>query len=108
MMNGRPKPIARIHIKMVIAALAMFVFASLDVSVHLRHNLDVFVYREGDPVEEFSKTSNWISVISMGCYVAQTFVGDSILVSLPTSIFGLCSEKNPSCTGVGSSGAAIG
>ncbi|KAF9449210.1 hypothetical protein P691DRAFT_799526 [Macrolepiota fuliginosa MF-IS2] len=80
MMDGRLKPFARIHLKMVFAAVAMFVFASLDVAFHLRHNLEAFTVYEGDPVEEFSKVSNWINVVSMGCYVGQTFIGDSILL----------------------------
>jgi hypothetical protein len=78
--DGKFKPLARIHIKMVFAALAMFVFATLDVAFHLRHNLDAFVSSELHATEVFSETSNWINVISMGCYVGQTFVGDSILV----------------------------
>jgi hypothetical protein len=65
---------------MFLAAIVMFVCASLDVAFHLRHNLDVFVATQSDAIEEFSKTSSWINVMSMGCYVAQTFVGDSILV----------------------------
>ncbi|KAJ2912795.1 hypothetical protein MD484_g7630, partial [Candolleomyces efflorescens] len=65
---------------MLVAALAMFVFATLDVGFHVRHNLDAFVAFEGDPIEEFNKTSSWINVMKMGCYVAQTFVGDAILL----------------------------
>ena len=34
------------------------------------------------PIDEFNKTQSWINVMKMGCYVAQTFVGDAILVSL--------------------------
>ncbi|KAF5320170.1 hypothetical protein D9611_010377 [Ephemerocybe angulata] len=78
--DGHLKPVRDLHWKMVIAAVAMFVIASLDVAFHVRHNLDAFVYYEGDPVEEFSKTSNWINVMKMGCFVAQTFVGDAILL----------------------------
>lgn len=71
--DGHLKPVRDLHWKMVIAAVAMFVVASLDVAFHVRHNLDAFVSYEGDPVEEFSKTSNWINVMKMGCFVAQTF-----------------------------------
>jgi hypothetical protein len=80
-LDGRFKPIARIHITMLCAAFAMFVFASLDVAFHLRHNIEVFIYHPGDPIAQFSEMANWLNVISMGCYVAQTFIGDSILVS---------------------------
>lgn len=85
MLEGRFKPFAHVHLKMVFAAIAMFVFASLDVAFHLRHNLDAFTAYEGDPIHEFSNVSNWVNVMSMGCYVAQTFVGDSILASFASS-----------------------
>ncbi|XP_006456525.1 hypothetical protein AGABI2DRAFT_188439 [Agaricus bisporus var. bisporus H97] len=78
--EGRFKPLRHIHLKMLLAAIIMFVCASLDVAFHLRHNLDVFTASRSNAVEEFSKTSSWINVISMGCYVVQTFVGDSILL----------------------------
>ncbi|KDR69732.1 hypothetical protein GALMADRAFT_77028, partial [Galerina marginata CBS 339.88] len=72
----------RHHVKkaMLLAALLMLVFASMDVAFHLRHVLDAFIYFNGDPIETFDKTSNWINVMKMGCFVAQTFVGDSILI----------------------------
>jgi len=58
----------------------MFIIASLDVAFHLRHNLEAFIWYNGPAIEVFNKTSSWINVVKMGCYVAQTFVGDSILV----------------------------
>lgn len=79
--EGRFKPLRTLHWKMLVAAVAMFIFASLDVAFHVRHNLDAFVEFEGDPIDEFNKTQSWINVMKMGCYVAQTFVGDAILVS---------------------------
>ncbi|KAG2002397.1 hypothetical protein CC2G_004591 [Coprinopsis cinerea AmutBmut pab1-1] len=80
--EGGFKPWHNLHYKMIVAALLMFVFATLDVAFHLRHNLDAFV---GAPNSEyviamFEDTSNWINVMKMACYVAQTFVGDSILL----------------------------
>ncbi|PPQ99838.1 hypothetical protein CVT24_009632 [Panaeolus cyanescens] len=65
---------------MLTAAVLMFTFASLDVAFHLRHNLDAFVAYDGDPIDEFLKTSYWLSVMKMVCYVVQTFIGDSILL----------------------------
>lgn len=65
---------------MLTAAMLMFTFASLDVAFHLRHNLDAFIAYDGDPIDEFLKTSHWLSVMKMVCYVVQTFIGDSILV----------------------------
>jgi len=78
--DGWFKPVHLLNKKMVFASLLMFIFASLDVAFHLRHNLEAFVYFDGDPIDDFDKTSNWINVIKMACYVAQTFVGDSILI----------------------------
>jgi len=66
---------------MLSAALIMFALASLDVAFHLRHNLEAFVIYEGDPIDEFERTGYWLSVAKMVTYVAQTFVGDYILVS---------------------------
>ena len=67
----------------------MFIIASLDVAFHLRHNLQAFVWNNGSgAIEEFNKTSNWLNVVTMGCYVAQTFVGDSILVRKDLDLVG--------------------
>ncbi|KAF8151529.1 hypothetical protein B0H34DRAFT_728007 [Crassisporium funariophilum] len=79
-LEGGFKPVHSINKKMLVAALLMFTFASLDVAFHLRHNLDAFVHYDGDPIDEFAKTSYWVNVMKMGCYVAQTFVGDAILL----------------------------
>jgi len=74
------KPFHTVNFKMLSAALIMFTLASLDVAFHLRHNLEAFVIYEGDPIEEFERTGYWLSVGKMVTYVAQTFVGDLILV----------------------------
>ena len=78
--EGHFKPLRMLNIKMIVACLLMFVIASLDVAFHLRHNLEAFIWYNGPAIENFNKTSSWINVVKMGCYVAQTFVGDSILV----------------------------
>ncbi|KAH6905140.1 hypothetical protein BKA70DRAFT_1431226 [Coprinopsis sp. MPI-PUGE-AT-0042] len=80
--DGGFKPLHQLHHKMLVAALLMFVFGSLDVAFHLRHNLDAFV---GAPnpqavLDHFNDTSNWINVMKMAAYVMQTFVGDAILL----------------------------
>ena len=71
---------------MVVAALLMFVFGSLDVAFGLRHNIDAFV-SIGDPDKVFADISNWINVMKMVDYVAQTFIGDAILVGPPVLTF---------------------
>jgi len=80
--DGHVKPVRTMHYKMIIAAILMFIFATMDVAFHLQHNLDAFV---GAPdhqavLDHFNDTSNWINVMKMAAYVAQTFVGDAILL----------------------------
>lgn len=67
---------------MVLVALAMFVIASLDVAFGLRHNLDAFVYYTGPggAATEFSLVSNWVGVMKSADFVAQTTIGDAMLV----------------------------
>ena len=55
--------------QMVAASVLMFTFASLDVAFHLRHNLEAFIWFDGDPIDDFEKTSAWLNVIAMACYV---------------------------------------
>lgn len=79
--DRRWKPNSEINYKMLVAAILMFIFASMDVAFGLRHNIEAFIYFDGDPIVQFSNTSNWINVMKMVNYVAQTFIGDCILVS---------------------------
>ncbi|KJA15851.1 hypothetical protein HYPSUDRAFT_172188 [Hypholoma sublateritium FD-334 SS-4] len=74
------KPFHMWNKKMLTASLLMFTVASLDVAFHLRHNLEAFIWFDGDPIEDFDRTSAWLNVIAMGCYVVQTFIGDAILI----------------------------
>ncbi|TFK21683.1 hypothetical protein FA15DRAFT_658085 [Coprinopsis marcescibilis] len=69
---------------MIIAAFLMCIIASLDVALHLRHVLDIFVglnnSNSKSVIAALNDTSSWINVMKMACYVAQTFVGDAILI----------------------------
>jgi hypothetical protein len=69
---------------MTIAALGMLVFGTLDVAFGLMHNIEAFVWfsQLRDPEETFGDISDWVNVMKMVNYVAQTFIGDSILVSI--------------------------
>ena len=69
---------------MIIVALLMFVFATLDVAFGLRHNLDAFIYYTGPggAKGEFGIISYWVNVMKSADYVAQTFIGDGMLVRL--------------------------
>jgi len=78
--DGHIKSWKRVHWKMLIASLLMFIFASLDVAFGLRHNIEAFVYFQGGAIEDFERLSDWVSVMKMVDYVCQTFVGDAILL----------------------------
>jgi len=78
--EGRFKPLHLVNVKMVMASLIMFIIASLDLTLHVRHNLEAFIWYNGPAIENFNKISSWINVLKVGTYVAQQFVGDGILV----------------------------
>lgn len=81
--DGKRKEWSAINKTMVVAALLMLVFASLDVAFGLRHNLDAFVYefaKGQHPKVEFAKISKWLNVMKFVNYSAQTFIGDGILL----------------------------
>ena len=48
----------------------------------LRHNLDAFVFYTGPggATAEFGDISYWVNVMKSADYVAQTAIGDAILV----------------------------
>lgn len=80
--DGWFKRLAAINKTMVTTALLMMVFATLDVGLGLRHNLEAFVYTNSGktPAEEFAQISYWVNVMKFAGYAAQTFIGDGILV----------------------------
>lgn len=67
---------------MVAASLWMLVFSTLQVACHLRFVLDAFVYSDNKPVDTLSDMSNPVNVMLLVTFVAQTFMGDCILVCL--------------------------
>lgn len=73
---------ASIKYHMVLVSLLMFTFATLDVAFGLRHNLEAFIYYKGPggAIGEFGIESNWVNVMKTADYVAQTAIGDGILV----------------------------
>lgn len=78
--EGQLKSPRDLNWKMLIPAVLMFIFASLDVSFGLRHNIEAFIYFQGDPKVDFEDSSNWLVYMKMVNYVAQTFIGDAILI----------------------------
>ncbi|KAF4580655.1 hypothetical protein EYR40_003053 [Pleurotus pulmonarius] len=85
------KPLRHINKPMLFAALLMLIFATLDVAFGLHNNILAFVKtppiviaddgtEEGGPEAVFDDIGRWTNVMKMVNYVAQTFVGDSILL----------------------------
>ncbi len=74
---------------LVVIALLLFVFATLDVALLLRHVLYAFIFYHGPggAIAEFSDISYWVNVMKLVTYVAQTSIADGMLVShrLPSS-----------------------
>ena len=66
----------------LVVALLLFVFATLDVALLLRHVLDAFIWYQGPggAIAEFSDISYWVNVMKTVTYVAQTSIGDGMLV----------------------------
>jgi hypothetical protein len=88
--DGRLKPRDSLPYKMLIAALLMLIFASFDIALTIRLTLKALT---GSPtLEQLQQYFHleWTYTMRVGCYVGQTFMGDSILVS-----------KSPRFTGLG-------
>ncbi len=92
------KPLRHINKPMLLAALLMLVFSTLDVAFGLHNNILAFVKtppvvvgadgtEEGGPEAVFDDIGRWTNVMKMVDYVAQTFVGDSILVRVDFDVF---------------------
>ncbi|KAF9260954.1 hypothetical protein L218DRAFT_1050468 [Marasmius fiardii PR-910] len=66
----------------LVFALLLGLFATLDIAFGLRHNLDAFAYYKGPggAVEELQDISYWVNVMKTADYVAQTFIGDAMLL----------------------------
>ena len=58
----------------------------------LRHNLDAFVFYTGPggATAEFGDISYWVNVMKSADYVAQTAIGDAILVGRPKLRYTFC------------------
>lgn len=68
---------------MLVAAILMAIFGTLNVAFALRFNLDAFVWYKGPggPTGKFENISYWVNVMKTVDYVVQTLIGDLILVS---------------------------
>ena len=66
----------------LVVALLLFVFATLDVALLLRHVLVAFIWYQGPggALSEFSDISYWVNAMKMVTFVAQTSIADGMLV----------------------------
>ncbi len=80
--DGYLKSRDRINWVMVVATLAMFTIATLEMAFGLRLNLEAFIYYTGPggAKGQFAEISNWVNVMKTVDYGAQTFIGDAIMV----------------------------
>ncbi|RPD54059.1 hypothetical protein L227DRAFT_556836 [Lentinus tigrinus ALCF2SS1-6] len=80
--DGHFKGRARISWIMVGTTVAMFTIATLEMAFGLLHNLQAFIYYTGPggAIAEFDDISNWVNVMRTADYIAQTFIGDGIMV----------------------------
>ncbi|KAH8105362.1 hypothetical protein BXZ70DRAFT_1043500 [Cristinia sonorae] len=65
-----------------IVALLLFIIATLDEALLLRHVLDAFIWYKGagGAKAEFADISYWVNVMKTVCYVAQTSIADAMLI----------------------------
>ncbi|SJL11543.1 uncharacterized protein ARMOST_14947 [Armillaria ostoyae] len=73
---------------MVAASLWLLVFSTLYVACHLRFILDAFIYSNGEPIDTFQDMSHPVNVMLLVTFVAQTFMGDCILLYRCWVIYG--------------------
>ncbi|KAJ7036754.1 hypothetical protein C8F04DRAFT_1394021 [Mycena alexandri] len=76
------KRLSELNWPMLLVALAMCSFATLDVAVGLMHNIQAFVLYRGakGAVGVFSDISNWVNVVKTVDVVMQTTLGDGLLI----------------------------
>ncbi|EGO28970.1 hypothetical protein SERLADRAFT_353852, partial [Serpula lacrymans var. lacrymans S7.9] len=72
----------KINWPMLVVAILLCTFATLDVAFGLRHNLVAFVYYtgQGGATAEFEDISYWVNVMKTVDYVIQTLIGDAMLM----------------------------
>ncbi|KAF5370986.1 hypothetical protein D9615_010000 [Tricholomella constricta] len=80
LVEGKFRPRRNIHYIMLCAALALFTISTFDAVVTLHFNVSLFVRRDPRTDAESEGLHQWWSVASFICFIAQTFLGDVILI----------------------------
>lgn len=67
---------------LIVTVLALFTFATLEISCHLRHVLGAFIWYKGSggAIADFEILSSWVNVMKLFCYDMQTGIADAFLV----------------------------
>lgn len=67
---------------MIVVMTLMAIFATLDVALGLRHNLEAFIYYSGPggPEAEFDNISYWVNVMKTVDTQAMSLIGDGMLI----------------------------
>jgi hypothetical protein len=81
--DGHLKPFHSINYVSTIAALLMFSIATFDIGVVVSRNIKWFVDADPRTISSIAGISNWWSVAEVSNFVAQSFIGDAILVCRP-------------------------
>lgn len=83
------KPRRDIKFKLLFVSIAMFILATTDISIVLRHNLEGFIYIPGPLLEDseayFDNMAYYLNVWQLVNYTCQAFIGDVFLVNFAAS-----------------------
>ncbi|TFK32661.1 hypothetical protein BDQ12DRAFT_638462 [Crucibulum laeve] len=82
MVNGRCKRLGEYHWPMVIVAILLLIFSTLDVAMGFYHNLWAFVLYTGTggALEAFHNISFWVNVIKTTNVLVTANIGDGVLI----------------------------
>ncbi|KAF9465689.1 hypothetical protein BDZ94DRAFT_296847 [Collybia nuda] len=78
--DGHLKPLPTVNYISLVAALLMFSIATFDIAVVVSRNIEWFVDANTKTMPSGSGVSNWWSVAEISNFIAQTFIGDAILI----------------------------
>ncbi|KAF9460683.1 hypothetical protein BDZ94DRAFT_891099 [Collybia nuda] len=79
-LNGRLKSRNNLNYLMLFAAIWLFTFSTLDLIFGFQLNISAFFIAKDGPTAYFTETSNWVNVMKLITFIAQTFMADSILL----------------------------
>jgi hypothetical protein len=64
----------KINFTMLLSALLIFFFATIEVLLAVQQSIEAFILLDGDVVEKFDQTSKWVIYMWMVDYIAQTWI----------------------------------